>query len=917
MVQFPGSGSFVQADIGARPDPALAYWLKSLSESDAEPLDSPANQILSGPMIKGLSASRAEGTSALDPGLWDEARFLVLVCVISLVGLVGFAALTSSTSQPLLLTLLAMLASLDVFFLFGLAAGHVRVGARSIASDLDRAAFDSQDHGIVVTRRDGEVLHANRSFRDLVGGLGQGDISQVLAQGAATSGATEAVFRLSRAAERGERLSEEIRWQSPGSAEQAPVVRTYEVSVVPVTSELVEERRRLVLWEITDVTFKRLGAERAMAPALLALGDYAGADLGLVVLDAAGRIIRSNRAFSDWLSLTEGAERRTRTLAECLSPASRRELLGATGANVPAQTAAAVAVDLVAADGQVIPALLSARLRSAGAEQQASAGAAAAPQRDQLTVVTLQRRAVARSRRAGSSQLAASIDRLLQDAPVGFAAIDRDGRVLVANRTFARLAGGGSEASTVALAGKPADEVLTPGASEATRHQLEALIRDAVAGATDLAAVDFSIGEKADVPRQLQATPTEPGSEAAAILTLTDASERKALERQLFESQKMESIATLAGGMAHNFNNSLQSIIGFSDLLLRTLRPGDPAHKTLMSIKSSATRAAEMVAQLLAFTRRQKLELKILKVGEVLAETIVIMRPQLSERIDIKIESAFDLWYVKSDSTQLQHVLMNLAKNARDALPEGGRLSLRAHNVSERESQSAEARGLQVGEYVLIEVADTGTGMPPDVLAKIFEPYFTTKDVGKGTGLGLASAYGTIKQMGGFIFADSVVGRGTTFRIYLPRYIPSEAEEKALLAARAKPREARRDLTGSGRLLLVEDEDGVRAFAAQALRQQGYEVIEASTGGEALEVIAGKEDRIDIVLSDVIMPEMDGPTLLKALRTKRPELKFIFMSGYPDDAFSTSLAPDTPFAFIQKPFSLADLAAKVKDELAR
>jgi two-component system cell cycle sensor histidine kinase/response regulator CckA len=247
-------------------------------------------------------------------------------------------------------------------------------------------------------------------------------------------------------------------------------------------------------------------------------------------------------------------------------------------------------------------------------------------------------------------------------------------------------------------------------------------------------------------------------------------------------------------------------------------------------------------------------------------------------------------------------------------MPDGGTLTIRTRNVSERDSLKLTDLSVAAGEYLLIEVEDTGVGIPPDVIGRIFEPFFTTKDVGKGTGLGLSTVYGIVKQTGGYIFADSEVGKGTTFRVYLPRHIVEHEDE---LPQRAKKSEPTRDLTGSGRVLLVEDEDVVRSFAVRALSRQGYEVLEAGTGVEALEVMERESHRVDIVVSDVIMPEMDGPTLLKELRKTNPKLKFIFVSGYPDDAFKKSLGDGEDYAFLPKPFTLPQLAAKVKEQLGR
>jgi two-component system cell cycle sensor histidine kinase/response regulator CckA len=407
---------------------------------------------------------------------------------------------------------------------------------------------------------------------------------------------------------------------------------------------------------------------------------------------------------------------------------------------------------------------------------------------------------------------------------------------------------------------------------------------------------------------------------AAAALYVIDATEQKKLENRVAQAQKMEAVGNLAGGIAHDFNNVLTAIIGFSDLLLQTHRPSDPAYKDIKNIQTAANRAAGLVANLLGFSRKQTQQVSVVDLGELMTNSKALLKTSIDERVELKIQSERDLWYVRADSNQLFNIVLNLVRNARDAMPTGGKITIHTRNVTERESQKmSTVAGFTAGEYVLLEVADTGTGMSPEVMAKIFEPFFTTKGVGKGTGLGLASVYGIVKQSGGFIQPESEIGKGTTFKIFLPRYVVEDDDVETVMPqtiAAAKKELKATDLTGTGRVLLVEDEVDVRQFAVRALKRQGYQVLEAADGLEALEVMGANEGNIDIVVSDVVMPEMDGPTLFKELRQRNPAMKVIFVSGYPNEAFRESMGSDD-FAFLPKPFSLPQLAAKVKEELAR
>ncbi|NNF78126.1 MAG: response regulator, partial [Rhizobiales bacterium] len=337
----------------------------------------------------------------------------------------------------------------------------------------------------------------------------------------------------------------------------------------------------------------------------------------------------------------------------------------------------------------------------------------------------------------------------------------------------------------------------------------------------------------------------------------------------------------------------------------------------IMNIKQNANRAANLVRQLLAFSRRQTLRPEVLSLTDTLSDLGNLLNRLLGEKVELEITHGRDLGLVKVDVNQFEQVVMNLAVNARDAMPGGGKLTIRTSNLAEGEAAKVDPSLMPAGEYVLCEVSDTGTGMEKDVLDKIYEPFFSTKEVGKGTGLGLATVYGIVKQTGGFIFCDSEPEKGTTFRIYLPRhYMTAEdvASEKESERKETKPA----DLTGEGTVLLVEDEDAVRAFASRALASRGYNVLEADSGVSALAVIEEHGgDKIDLVISDVVMPEMDGPSLLKELRKREMSSNVIFISGYAEDAFAKNLDENEKFSFLPKPFSLKQLAGAVKEAMKK
>jgi two-component system cell cycle sensor histidine kinase/response regulator CckA len=336
-----------------------------------------------------------------------------------------------------------------------------------------------------------------------------------------------------------------------------------------------------------------------------------------------------------------------------------------------------------------------------------------------------------------------------------------------------------------------------------------------------------------------------PASGGRVTLYLVDVSEQRALETKFAQSQKMQAVGQLAGGVAHDFNNLLTVIIGNSEFLLMRHQAGDPSFKEINEIHQNALRAATLVGQLLAFSRKQTMQPKVLAVRDVVSELAQLLRRLLRDGVDLRLEQPGDVWPVHADEAQISNAVINLVVNARDAMPNGGTVTITTANEAVATATALGTAIMPAGDYVRIDVADTGVGIAKEHIGKIFDPFFTTKPVGQGTGLGLATVYGIVKQTGGFITVDSEVGRGTTFRIYLPRY---HADPNAVVAV--EPERAARDVTGQDTILLVEDEEAVRSFAARALKLRGYQVLEASGGEEALEIVRTATSPIALVITD-------------------------------------------------------------------
>jgi len=495
-----------------------------------------------------------------------------------------------------------------------------------------------------------------------------------------------------------------------------------------------------------------------------------------------------------------------------------------------------------------------------------------------------------------------NIGDLFRDAPMGVAFADAGGIVSDANAALAKFFG-----ASGSLVGRDFGALV----DASDRAQVMALIARTATGEAGSKAVELRGAKSANGEERMAELFASPMPDGKAILYLVDVSEQKALETKFAQSQKMQAVGQLAGGVAHDFNNLLTVIIGNCEFLLMRHQAGDPSFKEINEVHQNALRAAALVSQLLAFSRKQTMQPKVLALGDVVGELAQMLRRLVGEGITLNVEREPDLWAVHADEAQLGNAIINLVVNARDAMPSGGTVTIHTSN----QAVNAKALGtamMPAGDYVRIEVTDTGTGMSKEIQSKIFDPFFTTKPVGQGTGLGLATVYGIVKQSGGFIDVDSELGRGTSFNIYLPRRKIEASDAAPVETAPA----VARDVTGQDTILLVEDEEAVRSFAARALRMRGYNVLEAGGGEEALEIVKSDGVKIDLIITDVVMPNMDGPTMVRHVKQLNPGLPVIFMSGYAEEAFRRNDQNSEDIHFLPKPFGLKQLAAKVKEVLA-
>jgi two-component system cell cycle sensor histidine kinase/response regulator CckA len=836
--------------------------------------------------------------AAHEPSRRSGSIVLVLLVAGGIVA-VAIALMTIGRvqAQPYILGLLALLAMVGLFNLFAFAAGIIRFADRRADDPVMGRIADHAYDGLAVTDSRGHVVYSNAAYQALTGAATAQDARPVARVFIGNPDVSEAVFRLLKAAREGKRQQEEVRIAGTDGLHG----RWLRMRVRPLGAG--KRQAKYAVWSIADITRDRERQEDVFKELQHAIEYLDHAPCGFFSVNPAGDIGYVNATLANWLD---------HDLAEIGSG-------GLKLTDIVSGDGASLLTSIVAVPGEVKTEVFDIDLRMRGGKtmpvrlyHKLAFGADGAPGASRTLVISRARDEHSDPQRAAEVRFM----RFFDHTPMAIATVDRSGAVVRANARFAKL--------TQSLSPEgAASKSIFRSVNARDRGLLIAAINQAAEGQGDIAPVEAMLDGLKERWGQFFVTAVEENEREteAAIVYMLETTERRALENQINQSQKMDMVGQLAGGIAHDFNNVLSAIMMATDFLLSAHKPTDPSFQDIMQIKQNANRAAALVRHLLAFSRKQTLRPQVLDLGESLSDIQNLLKRLIGEKVKLEVLHGRDLWPIKADLSQFEQVIVNLAVNARDAMPDGGKLTVRTANVTSDESAQMSYKGMPAADYVRIDVADTGTGIPADIVDKIFEPFFSTKEVGKGTGLGLSTVYGIVKQTGGFVYVDSEADKGTSFRIFLPRHHAEQEIQPEAAAASGGPKDAsgapkpRADLTGQGTILLVEDEEGLRSLNARGLRSRGYSVIEASNGIEAMEALEEKNGAVDLVVSDVVMPEMDGPTLLREMRIRNPNLKIIFVSGYAEEAFDKSLPENEQFAFLAKPFALSALVAKVKETM--
>jgi two-component system cell cycle sensor histidine kinase/response regulator CckA len=816
----------------------------------------------------------------------SRAAFVLLLAALLAITVV-FGLKTLAASYPLWILLPgAVFAVLGLVALFGLMAGVFQIGSGGKERVFFDSLVDALGDPIVVTDLRGRAVYSNGAYLKLAAKAGTGRLVGMDVLFAGYPEFSAPIYQLVQAIQEGRSETRELRLPqgSPAPCASPDFPVWIRMSATPTPGQALYR-----VWRIEDISADRARQEQAFSRLQFIITYLDNAPAGFFSTLRDGHVDYINATLAQWLGIDIAAGN-SLTLQNLLGD-SGAMLISGVEAKPGGSVTETFSLDLRNVQtGALIPVQII---------HHVDYDAEGVPSPSRTLVIP---RSIAGAAAGQNAISAPRLSRFINNAPIGIAEVDKHGMIRMANAAFIDLSEKARRGSALSAA-----------IVEAERPQLQMALATALSGEGTLHKVEATVeGEK---QRTVLFTFTRlTGEDDTSVVFAVDKTESKALEVQLAQSQKMLAVGQLASGIAHDFNNVLTPIIGFADLLLAKMRPTDPAFADVMNIKQNANRAANLVRQLLAFSRKQTLQPKVHALTEALSDLGNLLGRVLGEKVELRISHERDLGLVLVDIHQFEQVIINLAVNARDAMPNGGALTVRTYNVSVDASRAIAPNLMPPGEYVACDVEDTGTGIPPHIRDKIWEPFFSTKEVGKGTGLGLSTVYGIIKQTGGFIFCDSVEGKGTTFRIFLPRFYPEKSTEAAPVE-KAPEQPKRSDYTGKERILLVEDEDAVRAFALRALTSRGYTVVEADSGESALERIAEEEKGFDLIISDVVMPEMDGPKLLRELRKRGITTKFIFVSGYPGEEFEKDLEGHNDYSFMPKPFSLKQLVEKVKEAM--